>query len=102
VGREGVADQPADPKEGKVSTNTLDWLIPVRRYVAADNDTDDTAEVSTFVTVESAIGGGSGDIDLHVSPSTDDTVTVSLSVEGAWKLIRQLAACAVAVEDADA
>lgn len=37
-------------------------------------------------------------VDLHISPRTDDVVTVALSAEEAWRLSRQLARAAASIE----
>lgn len=79
-----------------MSVNELDQLVPGRRYFLEEDGVGNESmrEQDDFLAVDS----DAGEVNLHLSPRTDDVVTVSLSPEGAWKLIRKLARCAVEAE----
>lgn len=72
--------------------NAQDQMVHVVRF-AADED-GSFEELDTFVAVEAT----EDLVDVHLSPRTDETVTFSLTVEGAWRLVRELATAAAGAE----
>ena len=74
-------------------SNVLDELIPATLYTEDEDGNSESHE--TFVTAE----GGDEAVTFHISPRTDEVITIEMSIEGAWRLIRQLAECAAGSSD---
>lgn len=74
----------------------LDEMVPARRYLTIEDDDGNTnvEETNTFIATEA----DDGEVTIHFSPGTADVESASMSPAGAWFLIRQLAAAAVAAE----
>lgn len=66
--------------------------VVLRRYA------EDSEEINDFASVEV----NDGEVDLIVSPYTDDALTYSLSPAEAWKLARELARAATLAQEAEA
>lgn len=63
-------------------------------------ENEDSSGYDSLVGIE-VDGSGERPITLHVGPRTDEVVSISFDTEDAWRLARQFARAAAAVEADD-
>ena len=74
--------------------------VTALRYSVEDNgDGETVVEYDTLIAVEVMDPEASRGIDVHLSPRTDYVETVSIGVDEAWALVRELARAATTVEN---